>query len=276
MIIDSHLHVWSGDFERFPFAAGRRETEPAPVELLNEEMAAAGVDRAVIVQPIHYLYDNRYVADCLRRFPGRFAAIGLLDHKAPDAPDRLERLVCEDGFSGLRIHLTSRVEAPAAWAAPDQDPLWQRAQALGASFCIHGPAADLAAVAPIIARFPGVRVALDHQGGVPATGDEGGRLLDEVAALARHGNVYIKLSPQPQRSSQPYPHRDTFDLYRRLLAAYGPRRAMWGTNFPGVLRQTGYAQALALFQRHLDGVSDEDRPWLLGGTAADLYGLAAP
>ena len=86
MIIDTHLHVWSGDFVRFPFANGRTESEGAPVELLLETMESAGVHRAVIVQPIHYLYDNRYVADCLRRFPDRFAAIGLVNRQAPDAP----------------------------------------------------------------------------------------------------------------------------------------------------------------------------------------------
>ena len=95
-------------------------------------MEQAGVDKAVIVQPAYYLYDNRYVAECLRRFPGKFAAIGLLDRHAPDTPDQLQRLVEEDGYGGLRIHL-SRPEDPAEWAAPDQDPIWQRAEKLGAS-----------------------------------------------------------------------------------------------------------------------------------------------
>ena len=78
MIIDTHLHVWSDDFERYPFTEGRREIDGASVELLNQAMEEAGVDRAVIVQPIHYLYDNRYVIDCLCRFPGKFAGVGLV------------------------------------------------------------------------------------------------------------------------------------------------------------------------------------------------------
>ena len=106
MIIDAHLHVWSDDFERYPFAEGIDKKEGASVELLNETMEEAGVDKAVIVQPAYYLYDNRYVAECLRRFPGKFAAIGLMDRHAPDAPDQLQRLVEEDGFAGLRIHLS--------------------------------------------------------------------------------------------------------------------------------------------------------------------------
>ena len=62
MIIDTHLHVWSDDFNQYPFAEGFTEREGAPIELLNRTMADAGVDKAVIVQPIYYLYDHLYVA----------------------------------------------------------------------------------------------------------------------------------------------------------------------------------------------------------------------
>jgi predicted TIM-barrel fold metal-dependent hydrolase len=276
MIVDSHLHVWSGDFDRFPFAEGRAPREPAPVELLNETMDAAGVDAAVMVQGIPYLYDNRYVADCRKRFPDRLAAVGLIDQQAEEAPEVLEQLVTEEGFTGLRIHLASRVDDPAEWAAPDQDRVWAKAEELGASFTIYGPATHLAAVEPIIARFPAVPVILDHVGGVPAPADDGyERLLDYVAGLARYGQVHIKLTPQAHKSAEAFPHRDTFALYRRLFDAYGAQRVMWGTNFPGVLKGVGYGPALEMFAEHLDFVSDEDRAWLLGGTAAKVFGLAS-
>jgi hypothetical protein len=47
------------------------------------------------ISPIHYLYDNRYLIDCLRRFAGKFAGVGLVDRHAPDAADQLQRLVEE-------------------------------------------------------------------------------------------------------------------------------------------------------------------------------------
>ena len=104
MIIDSHLHVWSDDPTRYPWA-GKGTTEAGTAELLLETLAVSGVDKAVIVQPIHYVYDNTYVADCLKKYPKRFSAMAIMDRHAPDAVEQLENLVTVDGFEGLRMHL---------------------------------------------------------------------------------------------------------------------------------------------------------------------------
>lgn len=67
-----------------------------------------------------YGEDNRYYVDALRRYPGRFAALGYLpDPLAPDAPAKLRRQHAEDGFRGIRLHLLQRwiVAGVAAGAA---------------------------------------------------------------------------------------------------------------------------------------------------------------
>lgn len=270
MIIDSHLHVWSDDFVRYPFYEGRTADAGAPVELLNETMADAGVDKAVIVQPRGYLYDNRYVADCLRRFPGKFAAIGLVNRKAPDAADQLERLVKEEGFGGLRIHL-SMPEDAAEWAASDQDATWQRAEDLGVGFIVFGPAARLPAVEPIIRRFPNVNVVLDHIGGAPTDEESPYPLLSNVLRLADCPKVYVKFTPQGHKSNYPYPREDTFPTFRRIYDAFGPERLMWGTDFPGVLNSCGYVPALELFRIHMDFLTGADKEWLFSKTAMKVW-----
>ena len=274
MIIDTHLHVWSDDAERYPFAEGRTQVGGGSVELLNQTMDEVGVDKAVIVQPIYYLFDNRYVADCLRRFPGRFAAIGLVDPKAPDAVDRLEKLVREDGFGGLRIH-SSRLDHPSEWAAPDQDPLWRRSEELGTCFIVHGPAANLPHLEPIIGRFPEVPVVLDHIGGAPTNEEPPFPLLSHVLDLARFPKVYVKFTPQAHKSELPFPHADTFSAFRRIYDAFGPQRLMWGTNFPGVMKGVGYGPALEMFRDHVDFLTDDDKAWLFHRTALQVWSFAA-
>ena len=271
-MIDSHLHVWSDDGSRFPFAAeiGTGPIQSASVELLLDTMANAGVDRACLVQSIHYLYDNSYIADCLRRFPDRFAGVALVDRTAPDAAAQLEQLVTEQGFSGLRIHLT-RPQDPSEWAGQDQYPVWETAARLGACIQSFGPADAQLAIEPMIARFPAVRVVLDHNGGAPVEQSPPSVGLDAVIGLAHYDNVYLKLTPQSARATDAYPFAGQHASYQALLRAYGPRRLMWGTDFPHILADIGYRRGLELFRDHMSFLTDTDKEWLLGGTALEFW-----
>ena len=271
MIIDPHLHVYSSDTARYSIM-GPKPEQDGSVELLNRTMAEAGVDKAVIVQPKHYLFDNRYVADCLKRFPGKFAAVGLVDPTAPDAPDRLEELITEHGFGGMRLHL-GRYGSPSVLAAPDKDPIWKRAEELGACFTLFGRAEDYPALEPIVSRFPGVNVVIDHLAGVPANEAPPCPLLEILLRFASYPNVNVKVSNVGGRSSEPYPHRDTFPMIRKVYDAFGPERLMWGTDFPHVFRPgaTGYLECLDLIRKHIDFFTDEDLEWILCKTIQKVW-----
>ena len=86
--------------------------------------------------------------------------------------------------------------------------------------------------------------------------------------------MYLKLTPQPHKSKLPYPHQDTFPAFRRLYDAFGPRRLMWGTNFPGVLRGTGYARSLELFRHHMDFLTAQDKEWIFSRTPLEVWKFA--
>ena len=268
MIIDTHLHVWSSDYQKYPMDDGRTVDLDGSVEFLNSKMTDAGVDRAVIVQPIHYLFDNSYVSDTLKRFPGKFAAIGVVNQFEPGAAEKLEVLVKQHRFSGLRIHL-SRPDHPSMWAGPDQDVIWEKAAELGVGFISHGPSKLYPDIEQIIARHPNVPIALDHNGGVPRIEESPYPGLQPVMDLAKYPNVYVKLIPHKEQ--EPFPYRDTHDCFKRIYDLLGPQRLMWGTNFPGVERETGYAPCVEMFRDHIDWLSEVDKEWIFGKTALQLY-----
>jgi L-fuconolactonase len=113
LLIDSHVHVWKHD-PAFPFAQGAHPpAEDASVETLLELMEGNAVDRTVLIQVIHYRWDNSYLADVLKRHPGRLKAVCRVNPEDPKAPDQLSRLTEEHGFHGVRI-------SPGAGEAIDQ------------------------------------------------------------------------------------------------------------------------------------------------------------
>src|SRR4051812_16298361 len=101
-IYDSHVHVWEHN-HRFPFAAGAKvRSEDASPEALLRLMAENGIAETVIIQVIHYRYDNSYLADVLRNYPGKFVGVCRVDPLDPAAPDHLSQLT-EQGFQGVRL-----------------------------------------------------------------------------------------------------------------------------------------------------------------------------
>src|SRR5258707_14827166 len=79
LLIDSHVHVWKHD-PSFPFAQGAHPpSEDASVEMLLELMQANGVDRTVLIQVIHYRWDNSYLANVLKRYPRQLKAVCRVD-----------------------------------------------------------------------------------------------------------------------------------------------------------------------------------------------------
>ena len=66
-------------------------------------MKANGVEKTVIIQVIHYRWDNSYLADVLKRYPSYFRGVARVNPESPAAPDDLSRLVEQQGFRGVRI-----------------------------------------------------------------------------------------------------------------------------------------------------------------------------
>ncbi len=81
MIIDSHVHVWVQQPEKYPWQpiGGYVPENEASVEMLLAVMDAAGVEGAVLVQPTPYGWDNSYLLDAAERYPDRFRCVCLVD-----------------------------------------------------------------------------------------------------------------------------------------------------------------------------------------------------
>ena len=115
-VVDAHTHVFAAVSERFPRDVHELfPAEPeATAEALLAEMERAGVDRAVLVPLTHH---DEYVRDCLERFPGRFAAIGV----QPPGPIDVEgyrRRRERSGLQGLRLFALGETGVPSRRRAP--------------------------------------------------------------------------------------------------------------------------------------------------------------
>lgn len=266
LMIDSHVHVWKHD-PKYPFAEGAHPpAEDASAEMLLGLMNANGVSSTVIIQVIHYKWDNSYLADVLKRYPGKFAGVARVNPEDPAAPDHLSRLT-EQGFQGVRL-------SPAANASGDwirgslMKPLWTRCDALRIPMTLYIPVTRIPDVQALIEAFPSLTVVIDHMAESPVDEPEKLRLL---LALQRYPKLYVKISHMWSLSKQEYPYPDAADQVKRLYDAFGAKRLMWGTDWPVSLPKVSYAKCVELYRDHLDFLKGEDREWVLNKTVRQVW-----
>jgi predicted TIM-barrel fold metal-dependent hydrolase len=280
-LIDAHMHVWSGDPTRFPFAHPYEKTFvapkiPATVETLIAEMDRHGVSQCVLVQTISHGWDNSYLADCLKRYPRRFRGQGLIDPTDPQAAGKLEYWVTKHHLAGMRFS-PIYYKGKESWInARTTESVWKKATELGAVFNFFIAAEQLPRLEDMVRRFPKVKVVIDHLARVELDAGDAEQQVQKLLRLARYPNVWVKVSELNILSpSKKYPYRDTFGLVKRVYEAYGADRLLWGTGFPGATRAQAGRPALedelALIRTHIPFFSAADRAKILGGNAATVW-----
>ena len=270
--VDAHVHVWTRD-PRYPFAPGTRTPAPpeATAETLLALMAANGVAHTVIIQVIHYRWDNRYVAAVLKRYPGKFHGVARVDPQDPRAPDALSRLTEEQGFHGVR--LSPAADASGDWIrGPLMPPLWRRCQELRVPMTLLTPVARLPDIARLAEQFPELTIVIDHMADSPPQDPS---QLDTLLALRRHPSLYVKISHAWSLSREPYPYRDVHAQIRRLYDAFGPQRLIACTDWPISSARCSYAQAIDFARTQLPFLSAEDKRWICGQTARQVWPFPA-
>jgi len=161
------------------------------------------------------------------------------------------------GRSGLATARALAMGGARVWAWDDNERA--RSTALDEGFDVFEPAPERMAGTSAVVLSPGIP--LTHPTPHP------------VVALARYPNAYAKLTFLPVASRERFPFADVHGMVRQVVDAFGPERCLFGCNFPTAqyCPDITYTQAVELFAEVVD-LSPGEREWILGGTAAALWG----
>ena len=265
-ILDPHVHVWSHD-PHFPFAPGAKVPEyDATPEMLMDLMKANGIQKTVIIQVIHYRYDNSYLAAVLKKYPQTFQGVCRVDPLDPAAPDHLTQLT-EQGFRGVR--LSPAGDASGDWIrGPLMAPLWKRCDSLKVPMTLLVPIGRVPDVQKLVDKYPDLTVVIDHMADCPVDHPE---QLESLVALERYPKVFVKISHTWSLSKQSYPWLDSQQLVKRLYDSFGPRRLMWATDWPIAKERATYAQRLTVVRDDMKFLNAGDKSWILSKTVERVW-----
>jgi predicted TIM-barrel fold metal-dependent hydrolase len=125
--------------------------EPFTIEKLVPLMDQAGVDRVVIVPPSWPGDRNDYALEAAKRFPNRFAVMGRVPLKNPQAAALLPKWKEQPGMLGVRLTFLGPAQAWLTDGTPDW--FWPEAEKAGVSLQPQGRKPDRAKVLPTILRL---------------------------------------------------------------------------------------------------------------------------
>ena len=262
---DTHLHVYD---PRHPLAA--TATGPAPERAGFAEYAQVqrrlGLERAVIVQPTAYGFDNRATLEGIAALgPERTRGVAVVDDHVSD--EEIRRLHT-GGIRGVRFQMLPGGALP-----------WERADRVAA----RAREAEWHVQLQLDGRTLPDRIAQIRSWAGPVVIDHVGKFLEPVpldhpgfrclADLVATGRVWVKLSAPYEVSKTGAPAYEDVGRIARELVRLAPERMLWASNWPHPGAKSRPDEA-ALLDLLLDWAPDEaTRRKILVENPAEVYGF---
>jgi len=272
MRVDAHHHVWRlerGDYGWLtPDLAIHRDYGLDDLRpLLGDVAATVLVQAAATEAETHYLLEIARGSGGLVR-----GVVGWTDLAAGDAPVRVARLARMPLLKGLRPMLQDIAET--GWILrPEVQPGLIEMAARGLVFDALIQPRHLPVLLALARWHPGLRIVVDHAAKPNIAGGEFQPWADDIARVARETPAVCKLSGLITEAAANWTTADLQPYVRHLLDIFGPRRLLWGSDWPVVNLAGGYVRWREATTELLQTLPAADRDAVLGGTAATVYGL---
>lgn len=264
-ITDAQIHLWTG--ERSPPHHWRA---PYTIETALRDMDEAGVHRAVNCPAVWDPGANDYAVQAALLHPERFATLGWFPLDASANEALVDVWLDKPGMLGLRFLLVTP-EIGEQLATGALDWLWSAANEREIPVGLMAMPQLLPAIGEIAARYPRMRLLLDHLSISPfAKMPDAADHLDTLLALARHPNVAVKATGIPGMATDGYPFASTHEVMRRTFDAFGAQRMFWGTDITRL--RCSWRECVTMFTEELPWLKGDDLELVMGRAVADWIG----
>jgi L-fuconolactonase len=283
--VDAHHHVWDLSVRHQPWldqphlAPLRRNFVLADLE---PEAAAQGVTATVLVQTVAEPGETPEMLALAGASDLIAGVVGWVDLESPGAADAIAALR-ESPDGDLLVGIRHPV-----LAEPDPDWLARPAvlrglaavAAAGLRYDVVVMPRHLGGAVAAAAATPQLTFVLDHLGNPEVDGGVDPSWAHAVGDFAALPNTAAKLSgflgePAPAAAADGAPAAHLRPHYEFVLAAFGPGRLMFGSDWPVSTLDVGYGGVHAAARELTAGLSPPERDAIFSGTARRIYRLGA-
>ena len=276
--IDAHQHFWDLSRSEFDYDWVKVLTNTAinkdylPENLVGH-LTAAGMHYSILVQTQHTLAENHWALSLAEQNSFIAGVVGWVDLASPDVEENLRQLQKHSKFVGIR-HITQDEPDNNFIVRSDIRRGLGCLERLGIPFDLLFYEQHLHHAATLGQAFPNLPLVIDHLAKPKIKNREVSDWEHNLRQAARHSNIYCKLSGLVTEANWDHWTPDDLQPYIEIaLAAFGPRRCMFGSDWPVCELAGSYTDVLAALQEVISRLSTEDQNWILGKTAVNFYSL---
>lgn len=273
MILDAHQHFWQYHPERHAWIGAdmraiQRDFMPPDLEPL---MAATGVSGTVLVQVDQTPAENRFCLELASRFPWIRAVVGWVDLQAPDLADTLAHLGRHPQLKGFR-HIAQAEPDPMFLVQPSIVAGIRTLGRTGFTYDLLVYPHQLEAAVGLVGLCPDQPFVLDHLAKPYIRKKDMAGWKKDLQRLSTYENVSVKLSGLVTEAHwDSWQPEDIFPYLEVALQLFGPKRLMWGSDWPVCGVAATYAQVLQLVLQFIHPLSAAEKEAIMGGNAAAFY-----
>ncbi|MCZ4260630.1 amidohydrolase family protein [Limimaricola sp. G21655-S1] len=276
MTIDAHQHFWQvarGDYgwmtpDQAPLL---RDFTPADLAPLNR---AAGIDRTILVQAAETEAETDFLLGIAARCDFVAGVVGWLDMTAPSFPERLTHYVAQPKWVGLRPMLQDH-DPTLITTLAFREALAEVARR-DIPFDILTFPRHLPMLLETLAATPPLRGIIDHLSKPDMTRDGLGQWGADMTRLAAHPGLYCKVSGLVTEAGPGWSAERIRPWLRHVAGLFGPRRLVFGTDWPVCTLAASHAEVTRLARDLLGELyGPEDMARIFETNAIEFYKLKA-
>ncbi len=278
MRLDSHQHFWSYSEREYDWidermSRIRRDFAPEDLEPILQRN---GFDGSIAVQVRQSLEETDYLLRLAGEHDFIRGVVGWVDLRSPDARRDLERLSERPRFRGVR-HIVQAEADDRFLLREDFLRGIELLRDLDLTYDILVYHRHLPVVVDFVARFPEHRLVLNHIGKPAIAKGELEPWASSIRKLGKFENLYCKVSGMVTEAEWSGWTRSDFGLYLEIvLESFGPRRLLFGSDWPVATLAASYEQVVAVVADFLEPLASSEKDAVFGGNAVDFYRLEVP
>jgi L-fuconolactonase len=275
LVIDAHHHLWKYNDRDYVWMSGAQAVLRCDflIPELQQVMRESGVEGTVAVQARQMVEETEFLLDLAARHPFILGVVGWVPLIDPNVDACLERYAGNPRLKAVR-HVLHDEADPDYMLRDDFNRGIGLLKKHGVVYDILIFEGHLPQTLTLVDRHPGQVFVIDHVAKPRIRGKVISPWKENMQQLAKRENVYCKVSGMANEAD--WSHWTANDLrpyFDVVLAAFGPKRLMFGSDWPVVRVAGGYKKWMTAFLSFIGELSGDEQRSICRETALAAYGL---